>query len=80
MTYPEAIYERVVTKRNLEQNSIELRVGRRSPPISSQSSCHTPWLLKVSILAQAGEFSVRGGIVDIYLLLTNRFYRVERLR
>jgi transcription-repair coupling factor (superfamily II helicase) len=77
VTYPEAIAERVVTKRNLEQNSIELRVGEKiSTDFITEFLLHHGFE-SVDFVAQAGEFSVRGGIVDIYSFANELPYRVE---
>jgi len=77
ITYPEALIEKVVTRRNLELNSIEMRVGENvSIDFISEFLLHHDFE-NVDFVAQAGEYSVRGGIVDIYSFANELPYRVE---
>jgi transcription-repair coupling factor (superfamily II helicase) len=77
VTYSEAIAEKVVTRKNLEQNSIDLRLHEKV-----SIDFITDFLLmhefeNTDFVAEAGEFSVRGGIVDIYSFANDLPYRVE---
>jgi transcription-repair coupling factor (superfamily II helicase) len=77
VTYPEAIAERVVTRKNLEQNSITLRVGEKlSTDFLTEFLMHHEFE-SVDFVAQAGEFSVRGGIIDIFSFANELPYRIE---
>ena len=77
VTYPEAIAEKVVTRRNLELNSITLRVGEKmSTDFINEFLLHHEFE-NVDFVAQAGEFSVRGGIIDIYSFANELPYRIE---
>ena len=77
ITYPEAIAEKVVTRRNLELNSIAMRV-KDSISISfiNEFLLHHEFE-NVDFVQQAGEFSIRGGIVDIYSFANELPYRIE---
>lgn len=71
VTYPDAICEKVVTRHNLEKNSIEMRIGEKiSVEFITEFLLHHEFE-NVDFVAQAGEFSVRGGIVDIFLSRLN---------
>lgn len=77
VTYPEAIAEKVVTRKNLEQNSIALRVGEKlSTDFITEFLLHHEFE-SVDFVAQAGEFSVRGGIIDIFSFSNELPYRIE---
>ncbi len=77
ITYPEALVEKVVTRRNLELNSVEMRVGENvSIEFISEFLLHHDFE-NVDFVAQAGEYSVRGGIVDIYSFANELPYRIE---
>lgn len=77
VTYPEALAEKVVTRHNLEQNSIELRVGEKvSPDFINEFLMHHEFE-NTDFVAEAGDFSVRGGIVDIFSFSNELPYRVE---
>jgi transcription-repair coupling factor (superfamily II helicase) len=77
VSYAEAMAERVVTRAGLEKNSIDLRVRDKV-----SIDFITDFLLmhefeSTDFVAQAGEFSVRGGIVDIWSFANDLPYRVE---
>ena len=77
VTYPEAIAEKVVTRKNLEKNSIALRVGEKlSTDFINEFLLHHEFE-NVDFVAQAGEFSVRGGIIDIFSFANELPYRIE---
>jgi len=77
VTFPEAIAEKVVTRKNLEQNSIEVRVGERiSTDFITEFLVHHEFE-SVDFISQAGQFSVRGGIVDIFSFANELPYRIE---
>lgn len=77
VTYPEAIAEKVVTRKNLELNSIALRVGEDvSVSFINEFLLHHEFE-SVDFVQQAGEFSVRGGIVDIFSFANDLPYRIE---
>ncbi len=77
VTYPEAIAELVINRQGLVQNSIELRVGEKiSTDFINEFLLHHGFE-NVDFVAQAGEFSVRGGIVDIFSFANELPYRVE---
>ena len=77
VTYPEALAEKVVTRKNLEQNSIAMRVGEDlSIEFLTEFVMHHDFD-NVDFVAQAGEFSVRGGIVDIFSFAHELPFRVE---
>lgn len=77
VTYPDAICEKVVTRHNLEKNSIEMRVGEKiSVEFITEFLLHHEFE-NVDFVAQAGEFSVRGGIVDIFSFAYELPYRIE---
>lgn len=77
VTYPEALCEKVVTRHNLQVNSIELRNGEEmSIEFISEFLLHHEFN-HTDFVAQAGEFSVRGGIVDIFSFANELPYRLE---
>ncbi len=77
VTYPEAINEKVVTKRNLKKNTIDLRVGE---------TLTTDFLIdflieydfeRTDFAVEPGQFAVRGGILDVFSFSNELPYRVE---
>lgn len=77
VTFPEAFAEKVVTRHNLELNSVEVRVGENlSTEFLNEFLLHHDFN-NVDFVAQAGEYSVRGGIIDIYSFANELPYRIE---
>lgn len=77
VTFPEAIVENVVTRKNLEKNTLEIEV-ERSYSIDFINELLIEYdFEKVDYVYQPGQFAVRGGIVDIYSFANDMPYRVE---
>src|SRR5439155_449028 len=77
VSYPEALAEKVITKKNLEKNSIDLRVKEKiSIDFINEFLLHHEFE-STDFVAEAGEFSVREGIVDIFSFSNDLPYRVE---
>ena len=77
VSHPEAIAEKVVTRKNLEMNSIAMRIGERlSVSFINEFLLHHEFE-NVDFVQQAGEFSIRGGIVDIFSFANELPYRIE---
>ncbi|MBE9586560.1 transcription-repair coupling factor [Mucilaginibacter sp. JRF] len=77
VTYPEALAEKVIDRSSLEKNTLEMSVGS-----SLSIDFITEFLVeydfeRVDFVYEPGQFSVRGGIVDIFSFSHNLPYRVE---
>lgn len=77
VTYPEALNEKVVTKKNLIQNTMEIRLNE-----TISIDFIVDFLIefdfeRVDFVAEAGQFSVRGGIVDVFSFANENPYRIE---
>ncbi len=77
VTYAEAIIEKVVTKRTLERNTMEARVGQ---------SLSVDFMLEFLVenefdrndfVYEPGQFAIRGGIIDIYSFAHELPFRIE---
>ena len=76
-TYPEALIERVVEPKQLSDRS--LRIGRGDTVLISEL---VEWLdnegfVRVDFVYEPGQYSVRGGIVDIFSYAESRPYRLD---
>ncbi|MFZ5553471.1 MAG: transcription-repair coupling factor [Bacteroidota bacterium] len=77
VTYPEALAEKVVTQQHLEKNTLEIKQG------SSYSIDFIDEVLleyefeKTDFVYRPGQFSIRGGIIDIFSFSHEDPYRVE---
>ncbi|MEY4594944.1 MAG: Transcription-repair-coupling factor [Bacteroidota bacterium] len=77
VTFPEALAERVINRKGLSQHSIELRKGEKITTDFINEFLLHHGFENVDFVAQAGEFTVRGGIVDIFSFANELPYRIE---
>ncbi len=77
ITYPEAIVENVVTRKNLEKNTLEIELNRDYSIDFINELLIEYDFEKVDHVYHPGQFAVRGGIVDIYSFSNDLPYRVE---
>ena len=77
VTYPQALFEKVISQSTLRKNTVEIVKG------SQWSLTHLNEVLfdyqfeRVDFVSQPGEFSVRGGIIDVFSFANQHPYRIE---
>ncbi len=77
VTYPQALCEKVTLKKQLAQNTLQIKKGEKlsidfiSEFLESYSFEH------VDFVFEPGQFSIRGGIVDVYSFANEYPYRIE---
>ncbi len=77
ITYPEAIFEKVVDPTHLDKNRIDLEKGA-SLDINTMIELLVMYgFERVEFVYQPGQFSIRGGIIDIFSYGNEWPYRVE---
>ena len=76
-TYPEAMVEKVVDQQRLRENTLRIGVGERLSIAFVEEALREYRFEKVDFVYEPGQFSVRGGIVDIFSFSDNRPYRVD---
>lgn len=77
VTYPEALFEQVVTRKELDRHTLKLSVGD-SVGIDFVNEVLFSYMFKrVDFVTEPGEFSVRGGIVDVFSFSHDEPYRIE---
>lgn len=79
VTYPEALTEKVVTKAHLTKNTLELKQGEKISIDFISDVLIEYGFNRVDYVIEPGQFSVRGGIVDIFSFSNDNPYRVEFL-
>lgn len=77
VTYPEALFEKVINKRSLLSNTFTVKVGERL-----DAQFLREFLLGYDFeindfVYEAGQFSVRGGIIDVFSYASEFPYRIE---
>ena len=77
VTYPAALFEKVVVKKDLNTNTLKLKTGDKiSLDFLYEVLLEYKFEL-VDFVTQAGEFAVRGGIVDVFSFGDDEPYRIE---
>ncbi|HSH64938.1 MAG TPA: CarD family transcriptional regulator, partial [Bacteroidia bacterium] len=79
VTYPEALVEKVVTKAHLSKNTLELKKGEKISIDFISDVLIEYGFERVDYVLEPGQFSIRGGIVDIFSFSNEHPYRVEFL-
>ncbi|WP_018618886.1 transcription-repair coupling factor [Spirosoma luteum] len=77
VTYPEALSEKVINKRSLAANTLTIRVGEKIDTNFVSELLQTYEFEKTDFVYEAGQFSVRGGIVDVFSFASEFPYRIE---
>jgi len=79
VTYPEALTEKVVTKTHLTKNTLELKQGLKISIEFISDVLFEYDFERVDYVIEPGQFSIRGGIVDIFSFSNDYPYRIEFL-
>ena len=77
VTYPDALFEKVVTKRELDKNTLKLTVGENISLDFVNEVLFEYNFNRVDFVTEPGEFAVRGGIVDVFSFSNDMPYRIE---
>ncbi|WP_026308934.1 transcription-repair coupling factor [Spirosoma spitsbergense] len=77
VTYPEALSEKVINKRSLLANTLTIRVGEKVDTNFISELLQTYEFEKTDFVYEAGQFSIRGGIVDVFSFASEFPYRIE---
>ncbi|TDB60786.1 transcription-repair coupling factor [Arundinibacter roseus] len=77
VTYPEALFEKVINKRSLLANTFSVKVGEKLDPAFMTEFLHNYGFELTDFVFEAGQFSLRGGIVDVYSYASEYPYRIE---
>lgn len=79
VSYPEALVEKVVTKSHLTKNTLELKRGEKISIDFISDVLNEYGFGRVDYVLEPGQFSIRGGIVDIFSFSNEHPYRIEFL-
>ena len=77
VTYPDALFEKVVTRKELERNTLKVSVGDNLSIDFVNEVLFEYQFKRVDFVTEPGEFSVRGGIVDVFSFSHDEPYRIE---
>ena len=77
VTYSEALFEKVVTRKELEKNTLKVAVGDQISIDFINEVLFEYEFKRVDFITEPGEFSVRGGILDVFSFSNDNPYRIE---
>ncbi|WP_162126671.1 transcription-repair coupling factor [Flavobacterium phycosphaerae] len=77
VTYPEALFEKVVTRKELDKNTLKVSVGDNVTIDFINEVLFEYEFKRVDFITEPGEFSVRGGILDVFSFSNDNPYRIE---
>ena len=76
-TYPEALAERVADAAAIEADTLRLRVGDRIRIDQLEEQLLELHFSRVDFVYEPGQYSIRGGIVDLFSFVESKPYRLD---
>ena len=77
VTYPEAIFEKVVLSKTLSENIISIKQADELDVNTMLQRFIEHGFTKTDFVYEPGQFAIRGGILDIYSFGNEKPYRIE---
>ncbi len=77
VTYPEALSEKVINKRSLLANTFVVKVGEKLDTAFLTEFLDSYGFEITDFVFEPGQFSVRGGIIDVFSYASERPCRIE---
>ena len=77
ITYPEALFEKVVLSKTLSENIISFKQGETIDVDGLLNRFVEYGFTRTDFVYEPGQFAVRGGILDIYSFGNEKPYRIE---
>ena len=77
ITYPEALYERVINRRSLVDNTFSAKVGEAVDMEFVTEVLSSYDFERTDFVYEPGQFAIRGGILDVFSFSNEHPYRLE---
>ncbi|MFV8225211.1 transcription-repair coupling factor [Christiangramia aquimixticola] len=77
VTYPDALFEKVVTRKELDKSTLKISIGDELSIDFVNEVLFEYQFKRVDFVTEPGEFSVRGGIIDVFSFSHDEPYRIE---
>ena len=77
VTYPEALFEKVVLAKTLQQNIIQIKTNDNLDLNGLMQQMVDYGFERTDFVYEPGQFALRGGILDIYSFGNEKPYRIE---
>ena len=77
VTYPDALFEKVITRKEMDKNSLKVATGDNLSIDFLNEMLFEYRFNRVDFVTEPGDFAVRGGIVDVFSFANDNPYRIE---
>ena len=77
VTYPEAMTEKVINRKSLVKNTLSIRVGDKLDRNFVAETLNEYDFERTDFVYEAGQYSVRGGILDVFSYAAEYPYRID---
>ena len=77
VSYPEALAEMVVSKKNLDERIIKLSAGQEADIVAIENTLRGFGFQEVDYVYEPGQFAVRGSILDVYSFSCELPFRID---
>jgi transcription-repair coupling factor (superfamily II helicase) len=77
VTYYKALFEKIITKSDLKKNTLKINVLDELSIDFINETLFEYDFKRVDFVSEPGEFSVRGGIIDVFSFSNKEPYRIE---
>ncbi len=77
ITYSEALSEKVVSRKELKRQTINIKVGNLYELDELENQLISHHFEKVDFVVEPGQFSIRGGILDVFSYADEHPFRIE---
>ncbi len=77
VTYPQALFEKVISQQTLKKKTLTIKLGENIGLDLINETLFEQGFERVNFVTQPGEFSLRGGIIDVFSFSNQHPYRIE---
>ena len=77
VTYPEALTEKVVNRKYLEKSTLKIKRGETLDLDFIYDLLDEYGFIRSDYVVEAGQFALRGGIIDVFSFTNDNPYRIE---
>lgn len=77
VTYPDALAEKVVSRKDLEQNTLKISVGEKIDSMFVSDVLDEYGFTQVDYVYEPGQYAIRGSILDVFSFSCEFPYRID---
>lgn len=77
ITFPEAIVEKVISRTQLEENTLKITIGEKLSPEFVEEVLVDYEFERTDFVTEPGQYSIRGSIIDIFSFSDEHPFRID---